>query len=188
MNDLLDHQADSEVRERCHQIIFELNRAAPNTLLYLEIYTFHYSFFSINIYVMPHLETQLTVEHDDVRADAARLLSRMFANKGSTLHVTYRKLFEAFLGRFADKNDTVREVMLDFASHYLVNHSDQSADISNLLTARLRDLVENVRHKAVLAVCTIAETRPDNITSGPIDEVLLRMRDKKVHIRFSALS
>jgi hypothetical protein len=107
---------------------------------------------------MPQLESQITVENDEVfhffyhrtcalipflftfithtsqvRTELVRLLSRMFGHKDSTLHTTYRKLFEAFLKRFTDKSETIREIMLDFLSHYLLCHDDYAPEFSSTL-------------------------------------------------------
>lgn len=122
----------------------------------------------------------------------------MFSHQGSQLHVKYRKLFDAFLARFNDKSELIRDTMLEFASHYLEYHSDQSADISSnnfkasklslsnvfvdYLGLRLRDGDEKVREKAVTTVCSIAMARPEVLSAATIDEVFLRMRDRKVPI------
>ena len=55
----------------------------------------------------------------------------MFGHKDSALHTTYRKLFEAFLKRFTDKNEHIRETMLDFLAHYLQYHNDHAAEFSS---------------------------------------------------------
>ena len=51
------------------------------------------------------------------------LLARMFAARGSTLATNYRQLFASFLGRFNDKEVQIRLIMVEFARHFLVNHS-----------------------------------------------------------------
>lgn len=113
-------------------------------------YSLSFFFFSFNIHVMPQLEAQLTVENDDVcsflfflpflnfsprpqvRTELVRLLSRMFGKKESDLHTRYRKLFDAFLKRFTDKNGPIREIMLEFLAHYLLSHSDHAAEFSSM--------------------------------------------------------
>jgi HEAT repeat protein len=50
----------------------------------------------------------------------------------------------------------------------------------DLLAQRIRDPVEDVRQKAVATACEIAKARPHILTEAALDELFLRMRDRKV--------
>jgi sister-chromatid-cohesion protein PDS5 len=119
-------ESDSELKEKFHELIFELNRVST----------------SLIVKVLPLLEDELKVnchlfdfnilEFEDMHARSrpVNLLHYMFGAKGSTLATNFRPLFLAFIGRFNDIAIEIRMKMVEFAKFYLTNHQTFISDIA----------------------------------------------------------
>lgn len=187
MNDILLNvkTSTSELKEHSHELIWELNKITSNLLLH----------------VMPNLEKQLTVDDNEKRHTTVMLLCKMFASDGPRMMKSYPQLFICLLKRFNDVDVSIRRSLVEFAVDFTKNvsslHLDDefiknvpSLDFAEALSTRLRDQDEGVRDVAVSAVCTIASVNPFELKKDLIQEVSIRMRDKKVRgpLRLSGLS
>lgn len=105
--------SDSELKDKAHVLIWELNRADPDLLLY----------------VLPELEKELCVDILEKRKAAIKLLARMFSAKNSNLHLNYPSLFATFTARFNDIDASIRCTMLSFAPMFAVNHPEFTKDM-----------------------------------------------------------
>lgn len=102
--------SESELREKSHRLIYELNSINPILLTS----------------ILPQLEGELKVDNLDVRVEVVQLLANMFAAPESKLPLNYRQLYSTFLSRFTDINPGIREVMiLDFAKDFIKNQTEQ---------------------------------------------------------------
>lgn len=176
MNDILVNvkTSSSDLKEHSHELIWELNKLSSNLLLH----------------VMPNLEKQLTVEDNEKRHTTVMLLSKMFASDGPRMMKSYPQLFICLLKRFNDVYVPIRRSLVEFAADFTKNvslHFDDdflknvpSLDFADALGNRLRDGDESVREEAVSAVCTLASANPLGLKKDLIQEVGVRMRDKKV--------
>lgn len=171
MNDILVNvkTSTSELKDHGHELIWELNKISPDLLLY----------------VMPELEKELTVEDEAKREDAVALLGRMFAADGSRMITSYPQLFATFLKRFNDVEPTIRRKMVEYAVEFIKNMP--TIDLADTLLTRVRDADESVRGAAVAAICTAAGANPIQFKKDVLQEVGLRLRDKKPGIRKQAM-
>lgn len=170
---IVEGRSESELKERYHEIIYELYFLQPNLLLY----------------VLPQLENELKVETLEIRSTAVQLLARIFASKDSQTVLSYHQLYNAFLGRFKDINPDIRIVMCEFAQHFLQNHKDPKLlqPVEALLEERLRDPEERVRISTVEAICNVCQSATGRISEKTLKQVAQRMRDRKPQVRDAAM-
>lgn len=171
MSDILVNvkASTSELKDHGHALIWELNKISPNLLLY----------------VMPELEKELTVEDEEKREDTVALLGKMFASDGSRMITSYPQLFNTFLKRFNDVEPSIRRRMVEYATEFIQNLP--SLDLADNLFTRVRDTDEGVRAAAVKAICAAASANPIRFKKDVLQEVGMRMRDKKPGIRKQAM-
>eukprot|EP01117_Protostelium_nocturnum_P009824 TRINITY_DN3505_c1_g2_i4.p1 TRINITY_DN3505_c1_g2~~TRINITY_DN3505_c1_g2_i4.p1 ORF type:complete len:1295 (-),score=522.47 TRINITY_DN3505_c1_g2_i4:122-4006(-) len=162
--------SDSELKDHVHELIFELNRISSDFLFK----------------VFPVLERELRSENLPTKLAANGLLARLFAAKGSNLASNY-KLFSAFLLGFHDTEEKIRNVMLQFARHYMANQSQNLEMFTDPLIARLQDVNEEIRKLAVTTVCQIGVENIQNLNGKLVSAVIERLRDKKPDIRKEAV-
>jgi sister-chromatid-cohesion protein PDS5 len=169
MSDILVNvkASTSELKDHGHALIWELNKISPNLLLY----------------VMPNLEKELTVEDEEKREDTVALLGKMFASDGSRMITSYPQLFNTFLKRFNDVEPSIRRRMVEYATEFIKNLP--SLDLADNLFTRVRDTDEGVRSAAVKAICVAASANPIRFKKDVLQEVGMRMRDKKVPPSFT---
>eukprot|EP01105_Mastigella_eilhardi_P004533 TRINITY_DN1604_c0_g2_i3.p1 TRINITY_DN1604_c0_g2~~TRINITY_DN1604_c0_g2_i3.p1 ORF type:complete len:2171 (-),score=664.74 TRINITY_DN1604_c0_g2_i3:1683-8195(-) len=160
--------ADSDLAQKTHELIFELNKISASTL----------------VHILPQLEPELKVEDKKTRHAMVNLLAHLFATSYN-LTTSYRPLFQAFLQRFNDKKASIRMLMLEFARHYIVVHADP--DLSEDLFKRLRDPKERVRKVAVASVCSALMDNYNCVSPKLLAELGDRMRDKKPEVRHMAI-
>jgi sister-chromatid-cohesion protein PDS5 len=170
---IVEGRSESELKERSHEIIYELYFLQPNLLLY----------------VLPQLENELKVETLETRSTAVQLLARIFAAKDNQTALNYHQLYNAFLGRFKDINPDIRIVMCEFAQHFLQNHTDPKLlqPVETLLEERLHDPEERVRLAAVGAICNVCQCTTGRISEKTLRQVAQRMRDRKPQVRDAAM-
>lgn len=171
MHDILVNvkASTSELKGHGHELIWELNKISPNLLLY----------------VMPELEKELTVEDEEKREDTVELLGRMFTADGSRMITSYPQLFASFTKRFNDVEPTIRRKMVEYAAEFIKNLP--TLDLADTLLTRVRDADENVRGAAVSVICAAAGANPIQFKKDVLQEVGLRLRDKKPGIRRQAM-
>ncbi|KAL6073815.1 Sister chromatid cohesion protein pds5, variant 3 [Balamuthia mandrillaris] len=164
--------SESELKDYAHELIWELNKISPTILLY----------------VLPELERELKVEDLSKRKSVVKLLGEMFSAEGSLLPTSYPQLFNTFISRFNDIEPDIRLLMIQYVPQFIKNHPASHKSINEALQKRLRDLDEKVREAAVVAVCESAIFDPQALTNQILQEIGLRMRDKKLSIRTAAIT
>lgn len=152
-------------------LIYELNKVVPETMQDF----------------LPHLEYKIKSNDEKERCEFTRLLARLFSDKDSNLAKLYPELWKCFLGRFKDISATVRIRCVQYSMHFLVNHPEMKADVTEQLKQRQHDQDENVRHEVVMAIISAARKGVDNINEDLLEFVKERTLDKKFKIRREAL-
>lgn len=171
MNDILVNvkASTSELKDHGHELIWELNKISPSLLLH----------------IMPELEKELIMEDQEKREDAIDLLGKMFVADGSRMITSYQQLYGAFINRSNDIEPAIRRKVVEYATEFIKNIP--TLDIVGSLLARVRDPDESVRSAVVTAICTAAEANPIQFKKDVLQEVGLRMRDKKAGMRKHAM-
>lgn len=161
--------ADLDELATAHELIKELNRAAPQVLLN----------------VVPQLEEQLQSNHVSLRMMAAKSLGSMFAEHAGMLdHLArrYPSTWKAWLGRSNDRDHNVRLVVLEALKPIWVAHPALvQQDLEKVLSSKLLDPDEKVR----CAACAVLSTVDLELVLRHVDISLLhalseRIKDKKV--------
>ncbi|KAG9509341.1 Sister chromatid cohesion protein PDS5-like B [Fragariocoptes setiger] len=152
-------------------LIYELNRVCP----------------SIMQDFLPQLEYKVKSNEEKERCEYTKLLARLFSDKDSCLDELYPDLWKSFLGRFRDISSTVRIRCVQYSMHFLVNHPEMKADVTEQLRQRQHDQDEGVRHEVVMAIISAAKKGIDNINEDLMSFVKERTLDKKFKIRREAL-
>lgn len=152
-------------------LIYELNKVVPETMADF----------------LPQLEYKIKSNDEKERCEFTRLLARLFSDKDSNLSKQYAELWKCFLGRFKDISATVRVRCVQYSMHFLVNHPEMKADVTDQLKQRQHDQDESVRHEVVMAIISSARKGMDNINEELLEFVKERTLDKKFKIRREAL-
>lgn len=152
-------------------LIYELNKVVPETMQDF----------------LPQLEYKIKSNDEKERCEFTKLLARLFSDKDSNLAKLYTELWKCFLGRFKDISATVRIRCVQYSMHFLVNHPEMKADVTEQMRQRQHDQDENVRHEVVMAIISAARKGTDNINEDLLEFVKERTLDKKFKIRREAL-
>jgi len=169
-----NHLAASYFRKNISGIcdlIYELNKVVPETMQDF----------------LPQLEYKIKSNDEKERCEFTKLLARLFSDKDSNLAKLYTELWKCFLGRFRDISATVRIRCVQYSMHFLVNHPEMKADVTEQMKQRQHDQDENVRHEVVMAIISAARKGMDNINEDLLEFVKERTLDKKFKIRREAL-
>lgn len=167
----LGRSSDSSLAESIYELILELNRICPITLLS----------------VVPQLEFKLKTEDVDERLAAVKLLGQMFTEQGSELATQNKQLWNSYLGRFVDISVDIRVECIKRARDFLQHHPDLGSDLADKLHERQRDPDEKVRQEVVITICEAASENIDSVTDQLLEDVCERTRDKKWHVRREAM-
>jgi sister chromatid cohesion protein PDS5 len=157
-------QQQSELGDRASELVLALYAVQPELLLV----------------VVPRLGDQLLVDDVEVRASSLRLLSQMGVQG---LFDQYPTLLAKVMGRFQDKEPEVRSLVLRLCGALLQQSGDLFAQLQPHISERLRDLQDEVRCEAVSTFFDAATAHPTLITKKMLDEVALRLRDRKPLVR-----
>ncbi|XP_014279866.1 sister chromatid cohesion protein PDS5 homolog B-B isoform X2 [Halyomorpha halys] len=159
---------------KVYDLIYELNKICPSVLLS----------------VLPQLEVKLKSSIEEERLGAVSLLARMFSEKDSTLAKSHPQLWRAFLGRFNDINLFIRMKCVQYSMHFLLNHPELRADITETLKMRQHDSEESVRYEVVMAIVSTAKRDFEVVSKSEdlLEFVKERTLDKKFKIRKEAMS
>lgn len=168
---ILGKTSASDIATHLYELIYELNSISPSVLLA----------------VLPQLEFKLKSNDEKERLDVTRLLARMFSDKNSELATQHRSLWTCFLGRFNDISVGVRNRCVQYSMHFLLNHPELRADITEQLKLRQHDPEETVRYEVVMAIISAAKKDFTSISDDLLDFVKERTLDKKFKIRKEAL-
>lgn len=109
----LTENSASELKEKYTELVFQLYTVSP--LLVAN--------------VLPNFENELKSADPVVRSHTIQVLQKLFCAEGSTLAQNYRQLFTAIVGRFSDKEASIRANMVAFAEQYLSHHTLYAADV-----------------------------------------------------------
>lgn len=167
----LGKTSDSNLAENIYDLILELNRVCPSTLLS----------------VVPQLEFKLKSEDVDDRLKVVSLLGQMFSEHDSELAVQNKALWGSYLGRFVDISVDVRVECVKRAKEFLKHHPDLVTDVTDKLHERQRDPDERVRQEVVATICDAAVEQIEHIDDKLFDAVCERARDKKWHVSREAM-
>lgn len=167
----LGRSSDSSLAESIYELILELNRICPITLLS----------------VVPQLEFKLKTEDVDERLAAVKLLGQMFTEQGSELATQNKQLWNSYLGRFVDISVDVRVECIKRAKEFLQHHPVLASDLADKLHERQRDPDEKARQEVVVTICEAASENIDSVTDQLLEDVCERTRDKKWHVRREAM-
>lgn len=152
-------------------LIYELNKIVPETMQDF----------------LPQLEYKIKSNDEKERCEFTKLLARLFSDKDSNLAKLHPELWKCFLGRFKDISATVRIRCVQYSMHFLVNHPEMKADVTEQMKQRQHDQDENVRHEVVMAIISSARKGMDNVNGDLLEFVKERTLDKKFKIRREAL-
>ncbi|XP_054724365.1 sister chromatid cohesion protein PDS5 homolog B-A-like [Uloborus diversus] len=170
-NALILGKVDSILLVKLYDLIYELNIICP----------------SMMALVLPQLEFKLKSNVEKERLDVTKLLARMFSDRNSDLATLNKTLWSCFLGRFNDISYHVRIRCVQYAMHFLLNHPELRADITEQLRLRQHDPDETVRYEVVMAIISAAKKDFNAITDDLLTFVKERTLDKKFKIRREAL-
>ncbi|KAF8783022.1 Sister chromatid cohesion protein PDS5 like protein [Argiope bruennichi] len=170
-NALILGKVDSILLNKLYDLIYELNAICPSML----------------VAVLPQLEFKLKSSVEKERLDVTKLLARMFSDRNSDLATQNKTLWSCFLGRFNDISCQVRIRCVQYAMHFLLNHPELRADITEQMKLRQHDPDETVRYEVVMAIISAAKKDFNSVTDELLDFVKERTLDKKFKIRKEAL-
>ncbi|CAG8716337.1 8311_t:CDS:10, partial [Ambispora leptoticha] len=156
-----------------HELIKELNRAAPGLLLN----------------VIPQLEEELKLDDFNLRILATQVLGEMFSEKGSSLAVRYENVWQIWLSRRNDKATAVRIVWADYCIPLFQNHPELAKQVNDAIKSKMSDPDEKVR----IAFCKILGQIDYDSAHNLVDAELLsalakRCRDRKHGVRQEAIN
>ncbi|KAG8200522.1 hypothetical protein JTE90_000597 [Oedothorax gibbosus] len=170
-NALILGKVESTLVSKLFDLIYELNAICPSMLTA----------------VLPQLEFKLKSSVEKERLDVTKLLARMFSDRNSDLATQNKTLWACFLGRFNDISCQVRIRCVQYAMHFLLNHPELRADITEQMRLRQHDPDETVRYEVVMAIISAAKKDFNSITDDLLNFVKERTLDKKFKIRKEAL-
>ncbi|KAJ2706085.1 Sister chromatid cohesion protein pds5, partial [Coemansia spiralis] len=156
-----------------HNLILELNRAAPGTLLN----------------VVPQLEEELSVEDVDVRVLATGVVGQMLADKGFTLAKRYDSTWKAWRGRRADAAAVVRAQWAECAVALYQHQPQLARELNDSVAEKLRDVDERVRQAAcrALGLLEMGAAVQGAIAEQVVAALGERCRDRKAVVRSEAI-
>lgn len=109
--------------------------------------------------VMPQLEYKLKSSDLKERREYTRLLSKMFSEKESKLAQQLPALWEAYLERFADMNEDIRKICIQYICDFLIQQSSSIRSITSLSSSTigqaeksnqiLEQIIEQVKNRAL---------------------------------------
>lgn len=97
------HERQSELSEEIYSIIFELHKISPEMLLG----------------VIPFLTMQLTVEEEEIRSKAVKLLGKLYSSEYHDYTKEFPKDFKDYLGRLNDLSSNIRNELIDTTIYLL---------------------------------------------------------------------
>ncbi|KAK4314945.1 hypothetical protein Pmani_013813 [Petrolisthes manimaculis] len=161
------------ISQKVYDLIYELNHICPSVLLA----------------VLPQLEFKLKSADEEERYGSVSLLARMFSEKDSTLALSNKLLWIAFLGRFNDISIKIRTKCVQYSMHFLLNHPLLRKDITDTLKMRQHDSEESVRYEVVMAIVSTAKKDFSIVSDSEdlLNFVKERTLDKKFKIRKEAM-
>ncbi|KAJ2802150.1 Sister chromatid cohesion protein pds5, partial [Coemansia helicoidea] len=156
-----------------HNLILELNRAAPGTLLN----------------VVPQLEEELGVEDVDVRVLATGVVGQMLADKGFTLSKRYDSTWKAWKSRRADAAAAVRVQWAECAVALYQHQPQLARELNDGIAEKLRDVDERVRQAAcrALGLLEMGAAVRAAIAEQVVAALGERCRDRKAAVRSEAI-
>ncbi|GIY69564.1 sister chromatid cohesion protein PDS5 homolog B-A [Caerostris extrusa] len=166
-NALILGKVESVLVNKLFDLIYELNAICPNMLAA----------------VLPQLEFKLKSSIEKERLDVTKLLARMFSDRNSDLAIQNKILWTCFLGRFNDISCQVRVRCVQYAMHFLLNHPELRADITEQMKLRQHDPDETVRYEVVMAIISAAKKDFNSVTDELLNFVKERTLDKKFKIK-----
>ncbi|KAG0346698.1 hypothetical protein BG004_001038 [Podila humilis] len=147
-----------------HQLVIELNKAAPLLLLN----------------VIPQLEEELKFSDVNVRSLATAALGEMFADKTAQLGTQYETTWKLWLMRRNDKVISVRLVWLETLVNLLKSQPTLSKDLNACLAEKFVDPEEKVRAVSCRIMGELDyETCLHHLDKNTLVQVGHRCRDKK---------
>ncbi|KAI9234165.1 MAG: armadillo-type protein [Podila humilis] len=156
-----------------HQLVVELNRAAPVLLLN----------------VVPQLEEELKLSDVNVRSLAVSSLGQMFAEKTSQLASQYESTWKAWLLRRNDKVPSVRIIWLESLVNLIKAQPSLAKDLNEGLAERFLDSEEKVRSVACRIIGELDyETSLHHVQKDTLVQVGHRCRDKKKSVIKEAIT
>ncbi|CAG8466344.1 1004_t:CDS:10, partial [Ambispora gerdemannii] len=146
-----------------HELIKELNRAAPGLLLNLDDF--------------------------NLRMLVTQVLGEMFSEKGSSLAVRYENVWQIWLSRRNDKAAAVRIVWADYCIPLFQNHPELAKQVNDSIKSKMSDPDEKVR----IAFCKVLGQIDYDSAHNLVDAELLsalakRCRDRKHGVRQEAIN
>ncbi|TFJ85174.1 hypothetical protein NSK_003597 [Nannochloropsis salina CCMP1776] len=162
----------SEIEEEhVHPLIYELHKVNPNFMLY----------------IFPNVATQLAAEDPAVRARAVALFGRLFAALHADYGNEYPRIFREFLGRFKDKDASIRAQVLGIGAVIMQRKPKLVEQVAPLLAARLQDPEWEIRAKTVREVCQTALQSIELVSKTLLKEVGGRLADRKPQVRLEVI-
>jgi len=162
----------SELKEYAHDLILELNQISPKLVET----------------VLPQIEEELQSADQKLRKGAVEILGGLFS-KNISIATHNRLLLFKFLERLNDIDVSIRVAMIKLLKNFYNLPADIVTDINEKLLLKLNDTVPEVRVAAVSQICEIAYSYKYVIPHKLMDEVAIRLRDKKEEVkRIAAVS
>lgn len=163
----------SELADHIYSLVYELHKISSGLLLR----------------VLPNICAQLTVEEEEVRLKAVKLLGRLFASPHAEYAVEFSRNFKDFLNRFVDVSVTIRLEMVDCSKLILKNKAALTPQIEELITNRINgDGDHEIRLRSLQCLLDATLTNPTSFTVNTFNEMFRRVKDKRPEIRKVALT
>ncbi|KAJ2159386.1 Sister chromatid cohesion protein pds5 [Coemansia sp. RSA 552] len=162
-----DSGALDELRA-AHDLIRELNRAAPATLLN----------------VVPQIEEELGVDDAEIRELATGALGAMLGDNGFTLAKRHAAAWNAWKGRRADANAAVRSQWVSCAIALFQLQPTLARELSSAIAAALADVDERVRTAACRA---LARLDGADLPAAVVSALADRCKDRRNAVRAEAI-
>ncbi|KAJ7363327.1 Sister chromatid cohesion protein PDS5 A [Desmophyllum pertusum] len=150
----LGKKSDSILADNIYDLILELNRTCPSTLLS----------------VVPQLEFKLKSIEVEERLSVTKLLGQMFSEQDSELATQHKPLWNSYLGRFVDISVDVRLECIKRTKEFLQFQPDLVDDLTDKLHERQRDPDERVRQEVVKTICEAAAENINCISDQLLDD------------------
>ena len=163
----------SELADHIYSLVYELHKISSGLLLR----------------VLPNICAQLTVEEEEVRLKAVKLLGRLFASPHADYAVEFSRNFKDFLNRFVDVSVTIRLEMVDCSKLILKNKSALTPQVEELITNRINgDSDHEIRLRSLQCLLDATLINPCNFAVNTFTEMFRRVKDKRPEIRKAALT
>lgn len=159
--------AASALKEHVYTLIYEVHRVRASLLLY----------------VLPNVCLQLQVDEVATRADAVKLMGRLFASRAADYGQQFPKSFRDFLGRFRDASKEIRMLMVHAGALVWENKPELGHLLEKELVERLSDPEWEVRQLTVRELCDFCANSLELVSESCVRAVGERMKDKKVVLR-----